>query len=108
MPDLIPVERPARTDPSRPGWCVWNVPRSPCCGVKRVHVFPASCLEIQCECGAFLETPRLFKMFPRATEQHLLSSGMGDSEPPGDAGDRTPLDNEETPGLDNLLGTEDR
>jgi hypothetical protein len=65
MPDLIPVERVARTDPSRPGWCVWNVKRSPCCGIKRVHVFPSSCLEIQCECGAWIETPALMRMETR-------------------------------------------
>lgn len=62
MPDLTVVERVARRDDSRPGWAVWHVKHSPCCGANRVHVFEAACLEIQCECGAWIETPAMMRM----------------------------------------------
>lgn len=40
-------------------WVVWEVEASPCCGVHRVHVYPANLTHIACECGQWIETPWL-------------------------------------------------
>ena len=56
------VERTAQLDKSRKGWCTWHIKRTACCGIDRVNVYPAACLEIQCECGEWIETPLLMVM----------------------------------------------
>jgi hypothetical protein len=39
-------------------WVVWQVKVSPCCGIYRVHVYPAHLTHIECECGIWIETPQ--------------------------------------------------
>lgn len=43
----------------RPGrWVVWDRDGSQCCGVRRIEVYPSHLTHIECECGAWIETPR--------------------------------------------------
>lgn len=38
-------------------WIVWELRRAPCCGINRVHVYPAYLVHIECECGEWIATP---------------------------------------------------
>jgi hypothetical protein len=41
-----------------PGWCTWKRWCS-VCGKWFTHVYPASCTGVECDCGAFIDVPKL-------------------------------------------------